>query len=430
MRMVKFSDSYYGLIKKYPEVIKRQLNEIFEYTLKEVGNDNIEAILLIGSTARHELAYKIGKSVDVFGDYEFVIVVKNKLESSKYLSLKREYSRLSKIWNIRSPLFSIDFGVATRRKLKYTPPTLWAYEAKTKGVVVYGRDVRSDLQSVSTSNIDYGNLNELIIVRLWNMLIHLNRKYIYLENNDYEQFIIKFYYCRNILDILTVLLPNMSTLICGYQNRIDFFMNELHDPEWHEIKGLICRANDLKINMKDSISLHEAQSTFLKGFLKVSAHVAETIFTDDSVDSIKLLIKRMRSKKVFKEKTIRFVRRKKLECDVLYKSLGVSRKSILWIFKDIRYELLGYLLFMHFAIATYGCSKEKGIAYLKNAIECLNKVNLGRLTYDKSKTFEENWLLCRESSLDFMMIWFYGRTNTTKNEVLQIMNWSDSCEHM
>ena len=135
----------------------------------------------------------------------------------------------------------------------------------------------------------------------------------------------------------------------------------------------------------------------------------------------------MRSKKVFKEKIIRAVRRKKLECDVFCKLLGVSRKSIPWIFKDIRYELLGYLFFMHFAIATYGGSKEKGIAYLRKAIECLNKVNLGRWTYDKSKTFEENWLLCRESSLDFMMIWFYGRTHTTKNEVLQIMNWSDRC---
>ena len=199
MNKTLLSNDIHKLISLYPIIIQKHFLELFDTILATLDLNNIISILFIGSGSRNELSFKVNNDdLDIFSDYEFVIVVNKMLSQSEFNILNKKFRELEKKWDIKSPLFYIDYGVSTLSKFKLTPPTLWAYEAKKLGVIVYGKDVRKDLVDVTLSSLDYGNLNELIIVRLWNMLVHMNNGFIKKENNKYEDFIIKFYYSRNI----------------------------------------------------------------------------------------------------------------------------------------------------------------------------------------------------------------------------------------
>ena len=164
--------------------------------------------------------------------------------------------------------------MSTYLKFRNTPPTLWAYEAKMLGVVVFGKDVRKDLKDVGIENIDFGSLNELVIVRLWNMLVHMNDGFIKNTNTKYEDFIIKFYYARNILDILTILLPQYNVLKGGYKNRTNYFVKSFHTPEWKIYKDDFLKATMLKVDLKDDLTLEHAQDIFYSGYLDLIWHIS------------------------------------------------------------------------------------------------------------------------------------------------------------
>jgi len=414
------------LFDKYPEIIKNHLSELFESILDNLYLDNIVSILFIGSGSRNELSYNIQeKDIDIFSDYEFVIIVNKMLSQKEFDKLNKIFRSLEEKWDIKSPLFYIDYGVSTLSKFKLTPPTLWAYEAKNLGVIVYGRDVRQDLVDVVLSNLDYGNLNELIIVRLWNMLVHMNNVFIKKENNKYEDFIIKFYYSRNILDILTILLPNYSILKAGYRNRTKYFVEKFNNQKWNSYKKDFERITNLKIDLVDDISLEESQNIFNDGFINLIADISSL----NNVKSIEDLEKNRNiiiKNKIFKEKTIRTLRRKVIELKLFKNYYRYDLKSIeLFMNDEIRMNLLFLLLLIHKSMHLSLPNDEK-IKYLKKAIDYFNKISYqNKYNYSYDISFEDNFISLREKLLDFMMIWFYGRSNVQKKDIEKHMKWRD-----
>lgn len=414
------------LLDSYPKTISNHLNELFESILDNLDLDNIVSILFIGSGSRNELSYKIKEnSIDIFSDYEFVIIVDKMLSQDEFDKLNKIFRNLEKKWNIKSPLFYIDYGVSTLSKFKLTPPTLWSYEARNLGVIVYGRDVRKDLVDVNLTNLDYGNLNELIIVRLWNMLVHMNNGFIKKENNEYENFIIKFYYSRNILDILTILLPNYSILQGGYRNRTNYFVKKFDNQNWNSYKKDFKRITNFKVDLVDDISLEESQNIFNNGFINLIADIS-------SLDNVKNIEDLENSKntivknKIFKEKTIRTLRRKVIELKLFKNYYRYDLKSIeLFMNDEIRINLLFLLLLLHKSIHLSLQNDEK-IKYLKKAIDYFNKISYqNKYNYSYDISFEDNFISLREKLLDFMMIWFYGRSNVDKKDIEKYMKWRD-----
>jgi len=414
------------LFDKYPEIIKNHLNELFESILDNLDLDNIVSILFIGSGSRNELSYKIQeKDIDIFSDYEFVIIVNKMLSQKEFDKLNKIFRSLEEKWDIKSPLFYIDYGVSTLSKFKLTPPTLWTYEARNLGVIVYGRDVRQDLVDVTLSNLDYGNLNELIIVRLWNMLVHMNNEFIKKDNNEYEDFVIKFYYSRNILDILTILLPNHNILKGGYKNRTKYFVEEFKDENWNCYKNNLEKITNLKVDIEDNITLEESQDIFNNGFINLIADIS-------SLDNIKdiedlendrnIIVKN----NLFKEKIIRTLRRKVIELKLFRNYYKYDLKSIgLFMNDKIRINLLFLLLLIHKSIHLSLPNDEK-IKYLKKAIDYFNKISYqSKYNYSDDISFEDNFISLREKLLDFMMIWFYGRSNVDKKDIEKYMKWRD-----
>lgn len=414
------------LFDKYPEIIKNHLSELFESILDNLYLDNIVSILFIGSGSRNELSYNIQeKDIDIFSDYEFVIIVNKMLSQKEFDKLNKIFRSLEEKWDIKSPLFYVDYGVSTLSKFKLTPPTLWAYEARNLGIIVYGRDVRKDLVNVNLENLDYGNLNELIIVRLWNMLVHMNDGFVKKDNNEYEDFIIKFYYSRNILDILTILLPNHSILLGGYKNRTNYFVEKFEYKDWNSYKNAFERITNLKVDLKDNITLEESQDIFNNGFINLIADISSL----DNIKDIEDLEKNRNiivKNNVFKEKIIRTLRRKVIEFKLFKNYYRYDLKSLsLFINDKIRINLLFLLLMMHKSIHLSLPNNEK-IKYLKKAITYFNLISYqNKYNYNDNISFEDNFISLREQLLDFMMIWFYGRSNVDKKEIEKYMKWRE-----
>jgi len=415
-----------NLFEKYPSLIKKHLHELFNSILDVLDLNNIISILFIGSGSRNELSFKINDtSLDIFSDYEFIIIVNNMFSKEEFDKLNAIFRKLEKKWDIKSPLFYIDYGVSTLSKFKLTPPTLWAYEAKSLGVVVYGRDVRKDLVDVRLDNLDYGNLNELIIVRLWNMLVHMNNGFIRRENNEYEDFIIKFYYSRNILDILTILLPNHNILKGGYKNRTNYFINEFDSINWNKYKTDFKKITDLKVDLIDNISLEDSQNIFYNGFINLISDIAklENIKNVNGLENNKSYFLK---NKIFKEKLIRTLRRKFIEFKLFKNYYKYDLKSIRLFCNDsIRINLLFLLLYLHKSIH-FDLEVKNKTKQLKKAIEYFNHISFqNKYNYDDSISFEDNFIKLRSLLLEFMMIWFYGRSNVEKKDIEKYMKWSD-----
>jgi hypothetical protein len=402
------------LFNRYPREIKKILFDLFESILSVIDVKNVVSILLIGSTARDELSYLHGENgFDIYSDFEFVVIVKRMMTRDSKKKLDSILDQLIKKWSIKSPLFHIDYGISTYTKFVHTPPILWAFEAKYLGVVVFGKDVRADLIDVNIENLDYGNLNELIIVRLWNMLIQVKNTFLYSTQSDYEEFILKFFYARNILDVLTIYLPNKGFLIGGYKKRTDHFSKKCTDEKWHEFVKKINKVTDFKLLLKDSLPLLDLQKQFLNGFITLVEDIAGL---KGSIIKSNEQVRRLQKNQIFKEKIVRRLRRKYIEFKLYRGYYKYSLNSMKLFTRDnLRINLLMLLLFMHLSIQIDIDRSEK-IKYFEKAVSYAAKLKLA-FVYKTTSRFEDNWINLRNSLLDFMMIWFYARMNITRDEI-------------
>lgn len=426
MNDYKFSQDFDDLLLNYPDDVSRVFISIFETVLNVVPEENIYSLLLIGSSSRSELSYSFNDGLDFFSDIEFLIITNSSMSPDNIKVLDDALKSLENSLDIRSPLFYIDYGISTRKKFRLTPPTLWSFEVKSLGLIVYGKDARTDLKSVSMSNLDLGNLNELIIVRLWNMFINTSNNYLKGKSNSYEDFVVKFFYSRNILDILTILLPNKNELIGGYKNRQFFFETNFDSPKWNNYKVGFNNATKLKLSLENNITMKEAQNLFLNGYLNLISEISglEEI---SNLEDLENKSSKIFKSKIFKEKLVRTLRRKYIEFTLFVRYYKFSLRSISFFMNDkIRFSLLFSLLNIHKSII----SENNKSSYLIKSMKYFNKIQTKDIvTYNQNLSYFENLEVLRNNLIDFMMVWFYSRSVTTKHELLKHITWKDKRRH-
>lgn len=425
--MSQFTQKAEVFFDSCPGQIARHLRRIFETALSTVGVSEIRSILLIGSAARGEISFidSDGK-LDLLSDYEYIIVTNKRLSAEVVDQLKNNNNDLQEEFAIKSPLFSIDFGIAHHRKWRLTPPTLWAFEVKNASIVIFGEDARNNLQEITISNLDFGNLNQLALVRLWNMLVHIPQNCILGTATEYERFTAQFYYARNILDILTIYLPNAGLLKAGYQNRLDAFDGlEGNIFDEHEI-SIIKKAHALKLNQSDDLCYEEAQSVFFSGFVKLLAYLAKTTMWNMTVDGLEAFVLSLRDSKIFNDGFIKKGIRHKQELKMFFKYHVTSKpfNGMKWLINEKRYDLLGLMLSLHALTLPEYSSKEKN-KFTDLALAYHSKLTL-LLHQNINMNPSENFLTIREELLNFMMDWFYGRRSVSKNEILGSMRYQEN----
>ena len=195
----------------YPQPIIRQLKAVSELLAAEARP---RAILLLGSAARGELAYaELDGQLEIFSDYELLLVTERRLPARKRQRIATQLAALEREFTQRNPLFHIDVIFRERRRLRTLPRIIFTYELKANGQVLHGEDVRPLLPEVTLANLDLRNANEILVKRLWAILLHTPRRLLRGPLTRLEEMVWGYVLCRNALDLTTVLLPHCGVLL-------------------------------------------------------------------------------------------------------------------------------------------------------------------------------------------------------------------------
>jgi len=409
------SESFHNKIDHYPDIIKFHLTTLFNEIIK-LSTENLYSIVLIGSTARNELSYFfLDEKIDIHGDYEFILVFKIKPKQCELLKLKNLFNRLEEEWNIKSPLFSIDYGAYSINRLKLLPKTLWLFELLKFGILVYGNKIDEFLpKSISYKNIDKGNLKHLILVRLWNTYKYLNTNYINNVNTDYELRVIKHIYARNVLDVLTVLLPHKNILHAGYGKRNEIFQNLEINCEWNNLKKEINACYLLKVDINNLDMNLDYSKTFINSFELLINEIFNIDFKKNK--------SKLTSKQPFDESLYQKLRWKLLDFKYLWHLRQFNLRSFSLIRKDrIRKNLILVLLLIHKSIVAK--NKKEKLSHIKEAYKYVNKID-NQFKYDKIMKFDESFFLLRKKLNKIFIKHFYGLSNLKISDLNGINNWS------
>ena len=407
-------------LKAYPAAISEMLLELFTAVIAEIPNKYIYSILLLGSTSRGELSYiETNDSLDIFSDFEFVVIEKSKIPSENLHAMQHSLKELERVWQIKSPMFHIDFGISSINKFKITPRTFWSFEVKSTAIVIYGEDARKLLPKVTLENIDFGSLNELIFVSLWNMLLQISPRMLAEKDNDYTRFVIQQAYARNILDVISILLPNKGILSAGYENRLRQFKKTSISESWNEDTFKIEAATTYKLHpQKTSFSQINFQGPFIDGYKKLLSDLTGENFGEGGLSKIK--------SELFKEGTVRRLRRHYLEVKLFIKYYKCNFRKISLIFGDkIKIGITQILFDLHLA-SDLRLSQKKRLNHLISAEICFKIISNNFVAICKDDgDFDDRWESLRLALVDFMMPWFYGRSTVEKQEILDRINWRE-----
>jgi predicted nucleotidyltransferase len=202
----------------YPQDVIRQLDALGELLVAE---SQPCSILLLGSVARGELAYtELDGRPEVFSDYELLVVTERRLPARQRQRIATQLAGLEREFGQGNPLFHIDAIFRERRRLCTLPRIIFTYEMKANAQVLRGEDVRPLLPEVTLANLNLRNVNEILIKRLWAILLHTPRRLLRGSLTRLEEMVWGYVLCRNALDLTTVLLPHCGVLLPSYGKRV------------------------------------------------------------------------------------------------------------------------------------------------------------------------------------------------------------------
>ncbi len=235
----------------YPAVISDILSEILS-TVQSLSQPVI-SVVLIGSTARGEFSYRIepDNQVSLWSDLEFWVVQETAPKPADRKQLLDRLQWLETQWGKSSPLFHIDGSYISLTTSRRLPPWIRVYEAKQVGKVLLGKDIRSEMPEIDCDNLDYCELAEVILWRLWAMLLYAPQSWLFpgqkslLEKEELYRFIL----CRNALDLTTYLLPWEKVLLSSFRERVKYITehyaelqcNRYFDPAFPEFLNACLR---------------------------------------------------------------------------------------------------------------------------------------------------------------------------------------------
>jgi len=392
----------------YPERIKEHFREI----LSHIDESKVESVILTGSTSRGELSYRTtDERFIIYSDYEFLIVSKGKIDAKDVDRLEKAYRKLEDSFS-DNPLFHIDFSYIDVKFLRSLPPHLKHYETKKNGVVVYGRDLLHLIPEITLKTLDFKDLNEILIWRLWAMLLYFPKEIALAGKNDTEnQNVYKYVLCRNLLDLTTWILPLKNVLLHSFKERYAYLkgnFGELQDSEVIDNRFLKLMEECMigKFEMEFKRSLLDIYADVTEYFLRAKKHLLNVHYmsTDDAA-TIRYAIE-TNSGKLFHDYQYK---RKGFETLLFLKNhrdMGILR-GVRWILRGKYGLMLEFLSQIHMAMASnLSNDKERASYCLDIASSILQKLSVRNAFKLENREFGKSWQTLRRGFANFLVEYF------------------------
>lgn len=400
--LLGFVDKY-----NYPPQVKEQFEEIMSF----IDSSRVKSVLLTGSTSRGELSYlTTNNRIELYSDYEFLIISNSGVDPSDLLRLVEAYGELEKKYS-SNPLFHIDFSYIDIKSLRRTPLQLKHYETKENGITIYGENLKHLLPDITLKNLDFKDLNEVLIWRLWAMLLYMPKNL--LAGKDMvgeEEDIYKYVLYRNLLDLTTWGLPSKGVLLPSFKERISHLntsFSNLQD-EFFMDKGFLYLMNESmtgKFKLEFHRNLFNLYTTAIHYFVKAKEYllIQNGVTWDNSEDGDIILAKK--SSKFFHDY---HYRRKGYEAQFFlrhYNDLGI-KKGLQWIFAGKYGLMLNFLCSIHLALVCRLNDNSDAGYHLDRADSILQRLSTRKIHRIRLNEFEKSWLALRNGFAIFLMDYF------------------------
>lgn len=259
----------------YPDEVRSLLKEIVDIlTRKEVVS-----IIALGSLPRGELSYRRKDGIlELFSDIDLYVVTKSKVIKSDKESFLKNTRDLGHRFQPKNPLFEINIEFFILQDFKKLPFRVRHYETRESGEVLFGQDIKNIIMRFNQKDQDLKDTNNIILRRLFHILLYLPGDLIEGKGSDFKQDIFKYVVARNCLDIATVLLFQRGIFITTYRDRVEYIAsnsNEFIDHFGKDFPDFLIRCLNVKLNMDFSQSLASLFEDALKYFKLLLVYTLE-----------------------------------------------------------------------------------------------------------------------------------------------------------
>lgn len=386
-----------------PQFIKTELEQITQTITEVLGDNQVLSIYLIGSAARNELSiYRDKLDFDIYSDYEFVVITKRSsnfpIRKLNDLIWKRHVASLG-----RSPLFKVDLGIFPQVKLRYIPASLWSFEFVNCGILMFGKEVRDRVGSITHQNIDKGNLRWLIPVRLWNYL--KNEEPTVTNSISFNRLLI----ARNLLEVPSIVLPHFGVLSAGYYNR-NSKLNDLQDDFVESLGGrsLFATALDVKLDPARGV---DAQSltiaTLFSSFMALTAKLAKHDVNSSSAKMVTEIGRLSRSGffRMTPAKELRMLFNNFRYCKHMFHE-NSWYGAIRCFFSPTRYYFFALVISIY-EMRLSKCLNDR-VEWENSAVKYYEAMTRKRLNISLCSSDDEKYRLIIAETRNFMRVWYEG----------------------
>jgi len=405
----------------YPEPILDCLKGVATWLERHLP---VSRLLLLGSTSRGELSwYERGGELDVFSDLEFYLLTKRPLHATEACALSAAKAHWHRRWSFPNPFFHIDISLNPEtvfwRKIRFDR-RIAIFESISNAKVLIGADFDREPWLFGIGELDLGNTNELVLVRLWMQLLFTPISVVEGTACDYEWLIFRFALCRNILEVLTIFLPNVGILLPSYRQREEYFRthSELHSYFRHFPRDAAQVQADC---LKAKLYLHMPEpwifyyERFLRQYLCLLGFLTDTS-TDEGplslgyLDGICELVLSSRGR-FMNDHWLPKMRRLRREARLFrrYSQLEGPSVALKWLRLPRRSLIICFLLCMHYAL--YDLLQTGESEAIPRAVGILAEIHPSFSVEGLSGTPTEQWLCLRSVFMDFMSWWQYNDVN-------------------
>ncbi len=390
----------------YPYQVKQHFEEI----LSCIDGTHVQSVLLTGSTSRGELSYVIKDSrLSVYGDYEFFVIARGAIDKVDRDRLAKAYAALERKF-ASSPLFHIDYTYIDKTRLRNLPLHLKHFETKRNGITIYGDDLKGLLPYVTIAGLDFKDLNEILIWRLWSMLLYLPQWL--LEGRTAtrdEELLYRYVVCRNFLDLATWILPRKGVLLASFRERADYLMAHFNEVQDNivldaDFLDLLNQCMRGKLKLEFSLNARELYYTVVKYFLKARDHLMLHA-VDERTRADVYQSTKTASHLIFPDHNYR---RKVYEIMFILRnarSLGFTGR-IRWLFSGKYGLMLEFLCAIHQALLTRLYGIPEADFHLNRAAAALEQLSPWNNPEITDQDFSATWLSLRRGFAGFLKDYF------------------------
>lgn len=331
----------------YPEEIITVVSAFAEI-VNEVFNKQKSGVLLVGSTARGELCWEyINNQLEMYSDIEFLVAVDYK--NNHLINDFRKRVTELELSCIYGKAFHLDYTIIPWPKVKKVDKKFFVFESKQCGIDVGNNSVAAHLPVVDRTNLNWKELNEVVLHRMNSMLHAVPISLFDSAMLEKEQRTFALNLAKNTLDLTTWLHPYESDeLTAGFSARTKFwdkdflkksqFGDYFSEEDIEYIRYCLTLRKKTSIQVDTTFMLGQTLSLYSKGISYCKAM--------NGIDKNERISHVLPSIKLFDEYRFRQRVSQGISLLINLTKTGVVKclKNMLWVRKGVAISYSNYML--------------------------------------------------------------------------------------